>query len=74
MKLTGQISPEAKNPIKINGWNHHREDRREGQRKAKTHSPQEPKEREQVSLVVGGYLTNSPSNVTCMIRGGPDLT
>jgi hypothetical protein len=46
MKLTGQISPEAKNPIKINGWNHHREDRREGQRKAKTHTAHRNQRRE----------------------------
>jgi hypothetical protein len=46
MKLTGQISPGAKNPIKINGWNHHREERKERPKKGqKTHSPQEPKER-----------------------------
>jgi hypothetical protein len=66
MKLMGQISPGAKNPIKINGWNHHREDRREGQRKAKRHTAHRNQRREQVPLVVGGYLTHSPSNVTCM--------
>jgi hypothetical protein len=28
----------AKNPIKLNGWNHHAKDKREGPKKAKRHS------------------------------------
>jgi hypothetical protein len=37
IKFKGQILSEGrtKNPIKINGWNHHMENKREGQRKAK---------------------------------------
>jgi hypothetical protein len=35
------------NPIKIDGWNHQMEDKREGQRKGqKTSNPKEPKKGE----------------------------
>jgi hypothetical protein len=53
---------------KLDGWNHHMEDKREGQRKVKKmHNPGGTKEgRELVPLMVGNYLTHNPSNATCM--------
>jgi len=44
-----------------------REVKREGQKKAKRHNPQEvEKGKELVPLMVGKYFTHSPSNVACM--------
>jgi hypothetical protein len=57
MKLMDQISLRVKYPIKINGWNNHTEDKREGERKAKRHTAHRNQRRERVPLVVRGYLT-----------------
>jgi hypothetical protein len=54
---------------KNDGRNHHKGDKKGRPKKGqKMNSLQEPKKkgRELVSLVVGGYLTHGPSNVTCM--------
>jgi len=60
-----------KTPIKIDDWNNHMEDKRENQKNAKRRAepPAETKEGREVGppLVVGSYLTHSPtppSNVT----------
>jgi hypothetical protein len=51
-------------PKKINGHNHHRGDKKKGQ---KTHRSQELKKVEKlILLVVGNYFTHNPFNVTCM--------
>ncbi len=57
----------TKNSIKTDGRNHHVEDKREGQRKAKSAQPEGTKEgKELVPLMVGIYFTHNPSNVTYM--------
>jgi hypothetical protein len=54
----------AKSPIKIDDWNHHIEDKREGQKRPKEAQPAETKERrELVPLGIRSYLTHSLSNV-----------
>jgi len=66
---TKWIFPYEKNKIsiKIDGWNHHMKDKREGQRMAK--QPIGPMRiklgRELVPPMAGSYLTLSLSNVPC---------
>ncbi len=51
----------------MNGWNHHMEEKREGQKKPKDTQPVGTKERRKlVLLVVRNYFTHSPFNVACM--------
>jgi hypothetical protein len=53
----------------MDGLNHHMEDKREGQKKSKDTQPTWTKEgRELVPLVVGSYLTHSPSDVTHKLK------
>ncbi len=60
-------SNKAKNPIKTNGRNRHTKDKNKGQIKVKKHvTHMNYERRELVLLVVGGYLTHGPFNVTCM--------
>jgi hypothetical protein len=54
-----------KNPMKIDGQNHHMEDKTKGQRKVKTLA-RTKEGKELVLLVVGSYFTHSPSYVACM--------
>ncbi len=57
---------QQKNPIKIDGWNHHTKDKREGQRKVKkcAQLARTKEGRELVPLVIRSYLTHNPFNVT----------
>jgi len=67
IEFKGRILNEGrtKNPIKTNGWNHHMEDIREGQKKAKKTRMNQRRERASPSR--GRKLsTHSPSNVACM--------
>ncbi len=67
IEFKGQMFNEGRTkiPMKIDGQNHHMEDKMEGQRKPKT--PTRTKEgRELVLLVVGNYFTHSSFNVACM--------
>jgi hypothetical protein len=51
----------AKNPIKTNDQNHHKEDKREAQKMCSPHKPKE--RRELVPLMVGSYLNlQEPKN------------
>jgi hypothetical protein len=48
----------TKNPIKINGWNHHMKDKREGQRKANKHTTHINQKRERASPSRGRKLSH----------------
>jgi hypothetical protein len=53
---------DAKNPIKADDWNHHTEDKREGQKRTERGTTIKNQRRERASPSgVGSYLTQSPS-------------
>ncbi len=57
----------TKNPTRIVCENHHIEDKKEGQRKAKKSAAYKNQRRERTNLfVLGNYLTYSPFNLACM--------
>jgi hypothetical protein len=50
----------AKKPIKTNGQNHHTENRKEGQRRAKRHATHKNQRRERFSPSCGKKLSHPP--------------
>jgi hypothetical protein len=46
IRVMGALKNRQKNPIKVDGWNHHMEDKREGPRKAKRRAAREPEKGE----------------------------
>jgi hypothetical protein len=56
----------AKNSIKINGWNHHTKDKKARQKRPKDMQPARTKERRELVplVVVGSCFIHSPCNVT----------
>jgi hypothetical protein len=68
LKYKEMLNVKQKSNKKINGQNHPRGDRKQRPKKGqKRRSPTGPKRgRELVSLMVGSYVTHSPSNVANM--------
>jgi hypothetical protein len=57
----------AKNPIKIDGWNHHTEDKREAKERSNNMQPIRTKEgRKLTFLTVGSYVIHNFFNVANM--------
>ncbi len=50
---------------KIDGWNHHKEDKKEGKKKSKDMQPTKTKEgRKLIPFMLGIYLTHNPFNMS----------
>jgi hypothetical protein len=60
IRVRGALKNRQKNPIKADGWNHHMEDKREGQRKAKTCAARKNQRRERPSPSCGCGRKLSP--------------
>jgi hypothetical protein len=58
---------EAKNPINFDGWNHHRENKKEAKKRSNDMRPTRTKVGRKLALfVVGNYFTHNLSNVINM--------